>query len=472
MREADESRRIVSNLTRLWPLLGRCVAFHKRLVDLTGNVKASLMLSQAIYWTRHGQGIRQRDGWFFKTVGQWQRETGLSRHEQANARAVLRKLGILEEGIHGLPARLYFRLDAERLAGLFSEKVGRHISRVDWDDQVALSALLGPVVAFHGCLSSVTGSINAALLLSRAIYCTRNMARQHPQGWFARSTLEWREETGLSRREQERARALLRDLGIIEETLKGVPPQRFTRVNVARLIELLRQSTAKNVSEIANLHQTGNQECGDATFQNGANRQARMWESHNSIWRKAANKVAGKRHNSEPVWCKLYIEKLSTSTTSTKPPPLTPSDESSIAALDTPRGGGELTFPKALLPEERTAAEVLVMRCPQHAQAMLDELAGRMNINAIRLSPIGYLRALLKQAQAGQFIPEVGVRVAAARLKHQEEAALREKQEAERARHDAERESPDYQAKVEKRQAEVRAMLDAMKKRQGGRRTQ
>ena len=112
------------------------------------------------------------------------------------------------------------------------------------------------------------------------------------------------------------------------------------------------------------------------------------------------------------------------------------------------------------------------MRCPQHAQAMLDELAGRMNINGIRLSPIGYLRALLKQAQAGEFIPEVGVRVAAARLRHQEEAALRVKQEAERARLDAERESPDYQAKVEKRQAEVRAMLDAMKKRQGRRRTQ
>ena len=471
MREQDGGRRVIASLTRLWPMLGRCVAFHKRLVDVTGNVKASLMLSQAIYWTRHGQDIRQRDGWFFKTIEQWQRETGLSRHEQANARAVLRKLGVLEEGIQGLPAKLYFRLDAERLAVLFSKRIGQCVKRIDWDDQRAVSALLGPVVAFHGRLSLVTGGINPALLLSRGIYLTRTMERQHLRGWFARSTLEWQEETGLSRREQERARALLRDLGVVEETLKGVPPQRFTRINVDRLIELLSQPPAENASEIANLHQTGNQECGDPTFQKGANRQPRMWESDIPIWRKAANKVAGKRHNSQPVCAKLYKEKLSTSTTSTKPPPPAQSDEPSAAAPDH-RRGGELIFPKALLPQERAAAEVLVMRCPQHAQAMLDELAGRMNINGIRLSPIGYLRALLKQAQAGEFIPEVGVRVAAARLRHQEEAALREKQEAERARDDAERDRPDYQAKVEKRQADVRAMLDAMKKRQGRRRAQ
>src|SRR5574338_1621963 len=131
MREQDGERRVIASLTRLWPMLGRCVAFHKRLVDVTGNVKASLMLSQAIYWTRHGQDIRQRDGWFFKTIEQWQRETGLSRHEQTNARAVLRKLGVLEEAIQGLPAKLYFRVDAERLAVLFSERIGRRVERIN-----------------------------------------------------------------------------------------------------------------------------------------------------------------------------------------------------------------------------------------------------------------------------------------------------------------------------------------------------
>lgn len=135
--------------------------------------------------------------------------------------------------------------------------------------------------------------------------------------------------------------------------------------------------------------------------------------------------------------------------------------------MDSARGG-VLIFPQSLLPEERIAAEALVMRCPHLAQAMLDELAGRMKVHAVRMSPISYLRGILKRAQAGEFVPEVGVRIAAARLRHQEEAALRQQEEAERERLDAERGSPEHQAKAAKRRAEVREMLDAMKKRQTG----
>ncbi|MFO0481000.1 MAG: hypothetical protein ACK52M_05150, partial [bacterium] len=55
-------------LATIWPLLGRHIAYHRRLVDLTGNAKAALLLSQAVYWTRHGRDIAQRNGWFHKTA--------------------------------------------------------------------------------------------------------------------------------------------------------------------------------------------------------------------------------------------------------------------------------------------------------------------------------------------------------------------------------------------------------------------
>ena len=84
-------------LATLWPLLGRHIAFHRRLVDLTANVKAALLLSQSIYWTRHGRDIAQTGGWFLKTTEQWQMETGLSAREQSAAREVLRELAILNE---------------------------------------------------------------------------------------------------------------------------------------------------------------------------------------------------------------------------------------------------------------------------------------------------------------------------------------------------------------------------------------
>src|SRR5476651_828751 len=97
MGDPEDSLHAVADLARLWPLLGRPIAFHRRLVDLTGSIKASLMLSQAIYWMRHGKDIRQHDGWFFKTMEQWHWETGLSRHEQLGARARLRELNVLQE---------------------------------------------------------------------------------------------------------------------------------------------------------------------------------------------------------------------------------------------------------------------------------------------------------------------------------------------------------------------------------------
>jgi len=95
------------------------------LVEVTSNVKAALLLSQAIYWTRHGRDIERRDGWFMKTVEQWELETGLTEREQATARAVLRRLALLYERRVGVPAKLHFRLDRERLSALLAQSTDK-----------------------------------------------------------------------------------------------------------------------------------------------------------------------------------------------------------------------------------------------------------------------------------------------------------------------------------------------------------
>ena len=79
----------------IWPLLGRHIAFHRRLVDLTDSVKAALLLSQSIYWTRRGRDIARTGGWFHKTTEQWTWETGLSAKEQRLARDVLKNLALI-----------------------------------------------------------------------------------------------------------------------------------------------------------------------------------------------------------------------------------------------------------------------------------------------------------------------------------------------------------------------------------------
>lgn len=89
---------------------------------------------------------------------------------------------------------------------------------------------------------------------------------------------------------------------------------------------------------------------------------------------------------------------------------------------------------------------MLVRRCPQHAQALLDELAARMQANSVAVSPMAYLRGLVTRALAGTFVPEAGLRIAAVRRAREEDARHRQREPAvahggkpDRARTDAHR---------------------------------
>ncbi len=104
---------------------GRPVAYFPRLRALTGSVNATILLCQLIYW--HGKQ-RDADGWIHKRVepepddldGELnpgnqsiQRETGLSYHEQARARRLLRERGFLRERQNRLEHRVHFQLDLQ-----------------------------------------------------------------------------------------------------------------------------------------------------------------------------------------------------------------------------------------------------------------------------------------------------------------------------------------------------------------------
>ena len=466
MGDQENSLHAVADLARLWPLLGRPIAFHRRLVDLTGSVKASLMLSQAIYWMRHGKDILQHDGWFFKTMEQWRWETGLSRHEQSHARARLREMKGLQERTQSMPARLHFRVDGAALAALLSDLLGRRYPCIVWDDDALVAELLGPVLPFHRALTNLTADVNSALFLSRALYCVRRLLRHSPNAWFPTSTAQCEADAGLSRREQDSARNSLRRIGILEETHKGIPPRRWTRVDLSRLIELSSEAISVGKGQLARLHKPGNQGCGIPASSIGGNRQTSMWDSHKQYWRKPATLTAENRHHCLPVSAHLYRELITR--TLTTPPPVAVTGEMTRRTAEEPRGGGELIFSNALLPEERSAAEVLVMLCPDLAQALLDELAGRMSTNAIRASPIGYLRGMVQRAQAGNFVPELGVRIATGRRQREEAEVLRQKQVIYDLNLRAERASPEYQARVAQRRAEIRKILDAMPKTANG----
>ena len=100
-----------------------------------------------------------------------------------------------------------------------------------------LVRLLDRPIAFHRCFVDPTGSITAALMLSQALYWQQRT--KDPDGWWYKTREEWREETGMSRWEQEEARKRLRRVGVLREERRGIPARLWYRVDEGQLWALL-----------------------------------------------------------------------------------------------------------------------------------------------------------------------------------------------------------------------------------------
>ncbi len=365
----------------------------------------------------------------------------------------------------GIPAKLHFRLAVEQLGEWLSRRIGRAGARVDWDDAAALAELLGPTLAYHRTLAAVAGGVNAGLLLSRALHLTRLQSKRQSDGWFSRSIPQWTEELGLTRREQERARRALAGAGLWEEEITGTPAHLVARIRIDALLALLGESVGGERGRPHRALDARLPDCGNPATSHAPKGETSMRESHIHVSGKAPNLFHEKRHACFGKSAIPYIEVITRS--SLQPLHTDPASIETGAS----QGGGELILPERLLPEERTTALALVQRFPDLAQALLDELSARLQANAVHASPIGYLRGMVTRAEAGTFVPELGLRVAAARRMHEEQALLRQQREAEAKRLAVERTSPEYQAKVAARREEIRRMLGAMQAGRSERKT-
>ena len=100
-----------------------------------------------------------------------------------------------------------------------------------------LRSLLGAPVAFYPCLVPLTGSVNAALMASQAIYwATRT---ENPDAWFWKTREQWTRETYLSRYEQEGARKQLNATGFWRERYDRHNHRQFYRLDMEALADAL-----------------------------------------------------------------------------------------------------------------------------------------------------------------------------------------------------------------------------------------
>ena len=85
--------------------------------------------------------------------------------------------------------------------------------------------LLDRPVAFHRCLVDVSGSVEGAVLLSRAIYWQNRMGDE----WWYKTAKDWFEETGLSQRHLDLAREGCRKVLLYE--VRGMPAKGYYKVD-------------------------------------------------------------------------------------------------------------------------------------------------------------------------------------------------------------------------------------------------
>lgn len=95
-------------------------------------------------------------------------------------------------------------------------------------------------IAFGTRLARITGHPKDAMLLSQMVYWTRRGRDVGDNGgWIHKTREHWRIETGLSRDEQEGARARLRKLNLVSEWRGGRAACLHYRINVPLMSELI-----------------------------------------------------------------------------------------------------------------------------------------------------------------------------------------------------------------------------------------
>lgn len=448
-----DSRHPRIRFASLWKLLERRIQFHPIFVRMTGSITASLMLSQGFYWTRKWIFEQQpaRDGWFWKSRDEWHLETGLSRREQETARKILRKLGFIQEKEEGMPARLSFRLDLERITQAVQPDTS---GQLNWQDDVVVFELLGPPITFHRRLVEITGSVTASLMLSHTIVQTMRIISKRPDGWFWKSRDEWHLETGLSRWEQEAARKSLKELALIEEkkVLEACGGQDAThivmyyRVNLEQLEQLLSEhetglqantgieceklahrkvATEPTRMPVSSTLKGGERANKDADFQQTEKRETSQQKGGERTNRKVVNEPTCWHENLQsvgtfptfPIESIDYLHRLQ----------LQQQPAVAIETMDSCRrdDGQDLIYPRQIDQSIREAVgRRLMAECPSDAQAILDVMAHAFQTKGIP-NPVGYLNSLIERAKRQAFDPLPGLAIAKSRDEQQRREAHR-----------------------------------------------
>lgn len=120
-----------------------------------------------------------------------------------------------------------------------------------------LKQILDRPIAYHRSFARLGCGVAGAVFLSQAFYWHNRTGEN--EGWFYKTARDWHDETGLSRRELQDARKFWKELGILEEQLRGMPATLHFRVNVDVLLSSLHTLCKQDCTGRANKFAQGEQ---------------------------------------------------------------------------------------------------------------------------------------------------------------------------------------------------------------------
>lgn len=92
-------------------------------------------------------------------------------------------------------------------------------------------------IAYHPTVAKAFGSVKLGILWSQLFYWKDKGKDQ--EGWIYKTGKDIYDETALSRKEQETARKIGKEIGVLEEKVSGQPPTLHYRLNIEKAEELI-----------------------------------------------------------------------------------------------------------------------------------------------------------------------------------------------------------------------------------------
>jgi hypothetical protein len=406
-----------------------------------GDVRALILLSQAIYWTSRDKSVVSANGWLSKPAAEWTAETGLSRSHLASAVTTLQERGVLKTWQKAKQAP-WWKLDLQSLHALCQGRPAKAAIPLPrfCSDASYRESMLGKPLPYYALLAEAVGDALTGFFLSRCVYWQAQLEQRNrlegDKSFWGWTSTDWTSDIGISRSQLRTAMGRLSDQELVV-TVEIGRPYPGVHVNMEQLDVVVkainvpqnkvagRKDVAPTTAVQGGVHTYGSFHAVRENYRKCAHIEAEGppqnftlpiagFDTGSTVSNAESSRsfagfdqsIAGFSQSTRAQG--FDYSETTTNTLSTGvycPQAIAPA---SVDVVVVKEGEPDLIFPEAVSEADKAAmTQYLTAALPHRRQALLDEFSGRLAANTSPIqNPIGYLRRLVRlDAQASGKLP-------------------------------------------------------------------